>query len=93
MQQRAKEKKFPFVYLADEGQKVTPKYGAVRTPHVFLLDKEKRVQYIGTFDDNAKSPENVKVHYIENAIEALENKEKPNPNFTKAIGCPVKRIQ
>jgi len=90
MKKRAEEKEFPFVYLADEGQKIAPQYGAVRTPHVFLLDHERKVQYIGTIDDNARSAENVKVKYVVNAIESLENDEKPNPNFTKAIGCPVK---
>ncbi|QXP62104.1 thioredoxin family protein [Polaribacter sp. HaHaR_3_91] len=90
MQKRASEKAFPFVYLADENQEVSPKFGAVRTPHVFLLDANKKVQYIGTIDDNARSAEAVKVKYVENAIAALENGEKPTPNFTKAIGCPVK---
>ncbi|MEO9892198.1 thioredoxin family protein [Aurantibacter sp.] len=90
MQERAKEKEFPFVYLIDEAQEIFPKYGAVRTPHIFLLDNERKVQYIGTIDDNARSANDVKVKYLENAIQALEKGEKPNPNFTKAIGCPVK---
>lgn len=90
MQSRAEEKGFPFPYLVDEGQKVYPKFGAVRTPHVFLLDKALKVQYIGAIDDSAKSPEEVSVKYVENAIEALENGKKPNPNLTKAIGCPIK---
>ena len=90
MQKRAKEKGFPYVYLVDEGQKIYPQYGAVRTPHVFLLDSERKVQYIGSVDDNSRSPEDVKVKFLENAIEALEKGEKPNPNLTKAIGCPVK---
>lgn len=90
MQTRSKEKRFTFPYLVDEGQKIYPQYGAVRTPHVFLLDAERKVQYIGTIDDNAKSPENVKVNFVKDAINALEKGEKPNPNFTKAIGCPVK---
>ncbi|AWV97159.1 thioredoxin family protein [Arcticibacterium luteifluviistationis] len=92
MKQRAKEKDFPFVYLADEEHTVFPKYGAVRTPHIFLLDKDLKVQYIGTIDDNARHPEDVKVKYVENAIQALQNNEKPEPNFTKAIGCPIKPI-
>jgi peroxiredoxin len=92
MQKRAKEKEFPFVYLADEKHEVFPKYGAVRTPHVFLLDSERKVQYIGTIDNNAKSAEDVTIKYVENAIDALENGKKPMPNFTKAIGCPVKGI-
>lgn len=90
MKLRAEEKQFPFAYLVDEGQKIYPQYGAVRTPHVFLLDAERKVQYIGTIDDNAKHAEEVKVKFLEDAIQALENGESPNPNFTKAIGCPVK---
>ena len=90
MQKRATEKGFPFVYLVDEGQEIYPQYGAVRTPHVFLLDKERKVQYIGSVDDNSRSAKDVKVKFLENAIEALEKGEKPNPNLTKAIGCPIK---
>ena len=90
MQKRAEEKGFTFPYLVDEGQKLYTKYGAVRTPNVFLLDQDLKVQYIGTIDDNSKSPEDVKVKYVENAIAALEKGEKPNPSTTKAIGCPIK---
>jgi peroxiredoxin len=92
MQKRAKKKNFPFVYLADTYHKIVPQYGALRTPHVFLLDAKLKVQYIGTIDDNARSSQDVKVKYVENAIESLEHGEKPNPNFTKSIGCPVKAI-
>ena len=90
MKTRASEKSFPFVYLFDEGQKIYPQYGATRTPHVFLLDKDLTVQYIGAIDDNARDADNVKTKYLENAINALEKGEKPDPNFTKAIGCSIK---
>lgn len=90
MQKRAKEKGFTFPYLVDAYQKIYPQYGALRTPHVFLLDKELTVKYIGTIDDNAKSAQDVKVKYVENAILALEAGTEINPQFTKAIGCPIK---
>ena len=90
MQARAKEKGFPFAYLVDEGQKIYPQYGAVRTPHVFVLDSDRKVQYIGTIDDNSKSPEDVKTKYVEDAILALQAGKKPTTTLTKAIGCPVK---
>lgn len=89
MKTRAEEKGFTFPYLVDS-DKIFKKYGAVRTPHIFLLDKDRTVQYIGAIDDNAKIPEDVTVKYVENAIAALEKGEKPSPNLTKAIGCPVK---
>ena len=90
MQKRAVEKGFPFAYLVDEGQKIYPQYGATKTPHIFLLDKDLRVQYIGTIDDNAQSPEAVKTRYVADAINALENGKLPDPNFTKSVGCPIK---
>ena len=90
MQERAKEKEFPFVYLFDDNQKIYPLFGATRTPHVFLLDKEMVVQYIGAIDNNAKKPEAVTINYVKDAIMAIEKGEKPDPNFTKAIGCSIK---
>jgi len=90
MKERATEKSFPFPYLFDDGQKVFPAYGATRTPHVYVLDKEKVVQYIGAIDDNARNASGVEMNYIENAIEAIQKGSKPNPNFTKAIGCSIK---
>ncbi len=90
MKKRAAEKNFPFAYLVDDKQEIFPKYGAVRTPHVFLLDNERKVQYIGAIDNNSRSAKDVTEKYVENAILALEKGEKPTPNLTKAIGCPVK---
>ena len=90
MQQRAREKNFPFKYLFDDGQKVYPAFGAVRTPHVFLLDANRYVRYIGAIDDNAQNPSEVSVKYLENAIAALKAGNNPDPSETKAIGCTIK---
>ncbi|MCL9808467.1 thioredoxin family protein [Flavobacterium luminosum] len=90
MQKRAKEKKFTFPYLFDEGQKIYPQYGATKTPHVFLLDKNLIVKYIGAIDDNVEDASQVKEKYLENAIAALEKGQEPTPNTTKAIGCSIK---
>lgn len=90
MQKRAKEKGFAFPYLFDEGQKIFPQYGATKTPHVFLLDKNRVVKYIGAIDDNVDSAAEVKEKYLENAIAALESGKTPSPEVTKAIGCSIK---
>jgi peroxiredoxin len=90
MKVRAKEKGFAFPYLFDEGQKIYPQYGATKTPHVFLLDKNRIVKYIGAIDDNVDSANDVKEKYLENAIAALENGKTPSPETTKAIGCSIK---
>lgn len=90
MKVRAKEKGFAFPYLFDEGQKIYPQYGATKTPHVFLLDKNLVVKYIGAIDDNVDSAKDVKEKYLENAISALESGKTPSPETTKAIGCSIK---
>lgn len=90
MKVRAQEKGFNFPYLFDDGQKIYPKYGATKTPHVFLLDKNLVVKYIGAIDDNADDVANVTEKYLENAIAAIEGGKTPVPTVTKAIGCSIK---
>ncbi len=90
MKVRAKDKNFDFPYLFDEGQKVYPAYGATKTPHVFLLDKNHIIKYIGAIDDNAEDASEVEEKYLENAIAALEKGNDPIPAITKAIGCSIK---
>ncbi|HEY5686762.1 MAG TPA: thioredoxin family protein [Yeosuana sp.] len=93
MQQRAKEKEFTFPYLVDEGQKVYPKYGATKTPHMYVLQKTKKgnvVKYIGAIDDNYQDASAVKTKYVENAVDALLNGEDVKQKETKAIGCTIK---
>ena len=89
---RAEEKGFTFPYLMDEGQKVYPKYGATKTPHVYVVHKTEggnKVAYIGAIDDS-KDADSVTEHYLTNALDALIKGEAPNPSFTKAFGCSVK---
>ena len=90
MKVRAEEKDFPFAYLMDEGQKVYPQFGASRTPHIYLLDADRTVQYIGALDDNAQDATQVTERYVENAIANLEKGQQPDPATTKAIGCTIK---
>jgi len=89
MKVRAQEKGFTFDYLLDDGQQVFPKFGATKTPHVFLLDKELKVQYIGAID-NSTEESGVTKTYLADAIESLQAGESPKVTSTKAIGCGIK---
>ncbi|MDO6390480.1 thioredoxin family protein [Pontibacter sp. BT731] len=94
MQVRAKEKKFPFPYVHDETQEITKAYGATRTPHLYVVQKQKdgtfKVAYIGTIDDNSREPGKVQKKYAEAALnELVAGKAVSQPN-TKAIGCTIK---
>ncbi|MGA9270917.1 MAG: thioredoxin family protein [Lutimonas sp.] len=93
MKVRAAEKGFTFPYLLDEGQKVYPKYGATKTPHVFVLEKENKdfiVKYIGAIDDSSRDPSSVKQKYVENAVDALLADQPIELVSTRAIGCGIK---
>ncbi|HNQ83096.1 MAG TPA: thioredoxin family protein [Bacteroidales bacterium] len=93
---RAREKNFTFPYLFDETQEVYRKFGAKRTPHVYVLQKESAdlvVRYIGAIDDNYQDALKVTAHYLADALDALIAGNKPDPDFTKAIGCSIKDKQ
>lgn len=93
MQQRAKEKGFTFPYLFDDGQKIYPQYGATKTPHVFVLNKEKgknMVRYIGAIDNNYADAKDVSEKYVEAAVNALLAGKEVQQKQTAAIGCTIK---
>jgi peroxiredoxin len=93
MQVRAKEKGFTFPYLMDQTQDIATTYGAARTPHVFVLQKEKGkllVKYIGAIDDNSDDASAVTKHYAEDAVDALLAGKTVATPETKAIGCGIK---
>lgn len=93
MKKRAEEKGFTFPYLIDEKQKVFPKFGATKTPHVYILEKTNKgpvVKYIGAIDDNHSNADAVKVKFVENAVDALLAGKEVSQKETKAIGCSIK---
>lgn len=93
MKVRAKEKGFTFPYLFDDGQKIFPKFGATKTPHVYVLQKTEKgnvVQYIGAIDDNYEDEKAVKQTYVQDAVDALLKGKEVPVRQTKAIGCSIK---
>ena len=91
---RAKDKDYPFPYLRDDSQKIAKAYGATKTPHVFVLNKEGaekyKVEFIGAIDDNPQNPNSVNEKYVESAIDALLSGKSPKVKTKRAIGCTIK---
>jgi peroxiredoxin len=88
MKERAKAKKFNFPYLYDSSQKIGHDYGATVTPHVFLLDAQRKIAYVGAIDDKQKIDQ-VKKHYIRDALDALLDGKTPPETVTKQFGCGI----
>lgn len=93
MRKRANKKGFTFPYLIDREQAVFPQYGATKTPHVYVLQKNNEmliVRYIGAIDDNYKDANKVVLKYVEDAVDALLMNRKVPVSKTRAIGCSIK---
>lgn len=90
MVERARDQEFRFPYLRDETQQVALAYGALRTPHFFLFDAERRLRYTGRMDDNPRTPGAETTHELRDAIEAVLAGKNPPVEKTNPIGCNVK---
>lgn len=93
MQRNARQKGFTFPYLFDESQEVAKFYGALKTPHVYLLEKKGGkllVKYVGAIDDNTHEPDKVSKRYVEDAVNAILIGDAVKVKETKAIGCGIK---
>jgi peroxiredoxin len=93
MQERAKQKGFPFVYLYDETQAVAKQFGAARTPQVYLLSNTEgrnTVEYIGAIDNNWENYQLAEQKYVEQALKNIQEGKPVNVPETKAVGCTIK---
>jgi peroxiredoxin len=88
MKVRAKEKGFNFPYLYDSSQMIGRDYGATCTPHVFLLDKDRKLVYTGRIDDN-QTLAKVKKQDLRAALDALLAGTKPAETVTLQFGCTI----
>jgi peroxiredoxin len=89
MKERSESKGFPYPYLFDQSQKIAKAYGAIFTPQFFVLDKDRKIAYMGAFDDN-NEPTKVKRRFVESAVQAVLKGEKAKPGETIANGCLIR---
>ena len=90
MKLRAEYRHFNFPYLSDgETQAVALKYGPTATPHAFIFDKERKLQYEGRIDNNPRDALATK-HEAKDAIEALLADRPVGVQHTPAVGCSTK---
>ena len=87
---RAREKGFKFPYLRDETQEIALKYGALRTPHYYVFDSQRKLRYTGRMDDNPRNPGKETTHELRDAIDAILAGKAPAVPLTNPIGCNVK---
>lgn len=90
MQQRVKDKKYNFPYLYDgDNHAVSVKYGPVATPHVFVFDAARKLQYQGRIDASEK-PGSANSEDLRASIDAVLAGKTPTVQTTKVFGCSTK---
>lgn len=89
MREEAVRMAYPFFFLNDTDGSVAAKFGATALPEAFVFDADRKLLYTGRFDDNFENPNEVKLPYVERAIQLIESGQKPQPEKTKAIGCNI----
>ena len=90
MVSHAKEKGLNWPYLRDEKQDVALAYGALRTPHYYVFDQDRKLRYTGRMDDNPRTPGKETTHELRDALDAILAGKKPPIEVTNPIGCNVK---
>jgi peroxiredoxin len=83
------EHKSNYIYGYDESQAMGRAYGATNTPQFFVLDKERKIRYTGTLDDNQNEARVTKT-YLRDAVDALLKGDSPAIDETRPQGCSVK---
>ena len=90
MVRRMEEQKFPWLYLYDESQEVALAYGALRTPHFYLFNRERKLVYTGRGVDQPKDASKITVNDLDRALEELVAGLPVSVSVTNPIGCNVK---
>ena len=88
MKQRAATSKFGFDYLRDAKQEVGKGFGAQTTPHVFVLDANRKIVFSGAFDDD-KSGTKVTKNYVVDAVEAILADKEVKVTDSNLCGCAI----
>ena len=83
--------KYNFPYCIDLTQQLGRRYGATCTPHAFLLDRKRRIAYMGAIDDNVE-PGKIEHHYLRDAIRAVLAGKRPEVVETLQKGCEIKYV-
>jgi peroxiredoxin len=90
MVRRMEEHQFPWLYLYDESQEVAMAYGALRTPHFYLFNRERNLIYTGRGVDQPKDASRISVNDLARALEEVTQGRSISVPVTNPIGCNIK---
>lgn len=80
-----------FPVLLDQDCAVADLFGALTTPHIFVIDSAGRLAYRGAIDDRSFRQRVATVNYLEQALAALQQGVQPDPAESDSYGCTIVR--
>ena len=87
---RMNEQHFPWIYARDQSQQVARAYGALRTPHFYVFDSDRKLVYTGRGVDNPRDGSKVTVNDLSRTLRELLSGKPISTPLTNPIGCNVK---
>ncbi len=90
MKTRADSRGLKYLYLHDPTQAVAKSYGATFTPEFVVLNKDRKVVYMGAMDDSPELKKPVTKKYVEDATAAALAGKTPAVTETPGVGCLVR---
>jgi peroxiredoxin len=90
MVRRMEVKKFPWVYLYDQTQEVAKAYGALRTPHFYVFDDQRKLVYTGRGVDSPRDTSKMTVNNLDIVLDELTGGKTVSLSLTNPIGCNIK---
>jgi peroxiredoxin len=90
MVKRMEQYNFPWVYLYDRSQEVARAYGALRTPHFYVFDNDRKLVYTGRGVDNPRDTSKMTINNLDNVLDELTSGKNISVPLTNPIGCNIK---
>jgi peroxiredoxin len=80
----------PYRILSDPTGEVGKMYDAKTTPHMYIIDKEGKLAYVGGIDDDPKGESAEPNNYVNKALKEILSGNPVSMSETKPYGCSVK---
>ncbi len=89
MVKRSTNRGYNFAYLKDADGAVARSYGAVCTPHAFVLDSNRRIVYRGRRIDDSRMGNTITSRDLENAVTDVVAGRPVAVGETEPFGCTI----
>ena len=82
--------RLPFPMTYDDNYQIADEFGALKTPHVFVVGKDRKFLFQGGVDDSHDATRATKF-FLASALDAIGKGQNPNPSEVRTLGCYIRQ--